>query len=115
MNETRSRITVVTRPPVLFAQPSEFAVPDSFSNINPATGISDRFGFQLTEFVAAAGLDAPLAGTYFTVVNATGTASSTGSPAQTSPVQFEGVGSTLKSWTKMGSAVLLTALAASLW
>jgi phosphatidylethanolamine-binding protein len=102
---------------LLFSQPAGFAVPESFSNINLPTGVQDRIGFQITEFVAAAGLDAPLAGAYFTVVNATGTASSTGSPAQTSPVQFEGVGSTMNSsmWTDVGLAVVMTAVAASLW
>ena len=102
---------------LLFSQPAGYELPETFSNISPATGIADRLGFRITDFVAAAGLDAPLAGTYFTVLNATGTASSTGGPAQTSPVRFEGVGATLASflWREIGLAVLMTAVGASLW
>lgn len=102
---------------LLFSQPAGFEVPDAFSNISPAGGITDRLGFQITDFVAAAALDAPLAGTFFTVLNATGTASGTGAPAQTSPIRFEGVGSTLSSswWMEVGLAALMTAVAASLW
>lgn len=100
---------------LLFSQPSGFAVPASFSAINPPTDTSARIGFNITEFVAAAGLGAPLAGTYLTVVNNSATASSTGSPAATSPVMFEGGSSTMKSSirTEFCFGLLLVAIAAS--
>lgn len=99
----------------MFAQPDEFAVPESFSNINPPASTTDRIGFNLTEFVAAAGLDAPLVGNYFTVVNSSATASSTGSASATSsPAQYTGSASTLMSSLGMnfGFVVLLAAAVA---
>ncbi len=96
----------------MFAQPEEFAIPESFSNVNPPASTTDRIGFNLTEFVAAAELDAPLAGNYFTVVNSSATASSTGSASATStPAQFTGSASTLMSSVAMnlGLVVLLAA------
>ena len=99
----------------VFAQPDEFAVPESFSNINPPASTTDRTGFNVTEFVAAAGLDAPLAGNYFTVVNSSATASSTGSASVTSsPAQYTGSASTLMSSVGMnfGFVVLLAAAVA---
>lgn len=84
---------------LLFSQPPEFTIPESFSTINPPTETAARIGFNITEFVAAAGLDVPLAGNYFTVVNtsATASATSTGSAAQSSVIQFEGGSAMLRS------------------
>ncbi|ERF73984.1 hypothetical protein EPUS_03798 [Endocarpon pusillum Z07020] len=99
----------------MFAQPDEFAVPESFSNVNPPASNTDRIGFNLTDFVAAAGLDAPLAGNYFTVVNSSATASSTGSASATSsPAQYTGSASTSMSALGMsfGFMVLFAAAAA---
>jgi Phosphatidylethanolamine-binding protein len=102
----------------LFSQPSEFTIPESFSAIDPPTDILARIGFNLTEFVTAAGLDAPLAGAYFTVVNSSATASGTGAstPAQTSVVPFEGGSGILKSSTgaEIGFGILLAAIVATL-
>jgi phosphatidylethanolamine-binding protein len=101
---------------LLFSQPAEFAVPDAFSDINPPTDLLARIGFNITEFITAAGLDAPLAGSYFRVVNASGTASSTGSPAQTSPVQYEGAAARTKTLliTGLGFVGVVAAMTAGL-
>jgi phosphatidylethanolamine-binding protein len=101
---------------LLFSQPDDFTVPESFSNINPPTATSARIGFNITRFITAAGLDAPLAGNYFTVVNSSATASSTGSPAATSPVQYQGGSSPLKSsiGTYLDGVFLLAAMVAGL-
>jgi Phosphatidylethanolamine-binding protein len=99
LNSTRGAPDIGPAPPpgdphqytlLLFSQPSGFAVPDSFSGINPPADTSTYIGFSITEFTAAATLDTPLAGTHFGVVNTSGTTSGTGSPAQSSPVQYEG-------------------------
>lgn len=110
---------------LLFSQPEDFTIPESFSNLNPPTGITDLFGFNITSFVAATGLDDPLAGNYFRVVNTTGTptgtpsgtASGTGTPAQTSPAQFEGGSTALKvfSGRDVGLSILFVAVAAGFW
>jgi phosphatidylethanolamine-binding protein len=102
---------------LLFSQPDSFTFPQSFSSINPPPSGSARIGFNITEFIAAAGLGAPLAGNYFRVVNSSATASSTGSPAQTSTVQFQGGSSTLKTsiGKDLGLVVLLAAAVATLW
>jgi phosphatidylethanolamine-binding protein len=101
---------------LLFSQPDDFTVPESFSNINPPASILARIGFNITRFVAAAGLDAPLAGNYFRVVNTSATASSTGSPAATSPVQYQGGSSPMKSsiGTYLGVVFLLAGMVAGL-
>jgi phosphatidylethanolamine-binding protein len=102
----------------LFSQPNEFTIPESLGAINPPADTSARVGFNLSEFVTAAGLDAPLAGNYFAVVNSSATASGTSAstPAQTSVVPFEGGSSTLKSsiGAQLGFGVLLAALVATL-
>ena len=63
--------------------------PESFNAIDPPPDVLARIGFNVPAIVVAAGLDAPLAGTYFKVVNRSATASSNGSPTPTSPVQFD--------------------------
>jgi phosphatidylethanolamine-binding protein (PEBP) family uncharacterized protein len=72
---------------LLYSQPSNFTVPTAFANINPPTNTTARVGFNLTNFVKAAGLSIPLAANFITVQNTTGTAtitfpaaSSTGAP-----------------------------------
>lgn len=102
---------------VLFSQPTGFTFPPSFNAINPPSDTSARIGFNITQFVAAAGLGAPLAGNYFTVVNTTATPSTTGSPVQTSVVPFQGGSSTLKSTigAELGLGLLLAAVAAGLF
>ncbi len=47
---------------VLFVQPVGFAVPSAQQPV-----VRSRMGFKLPDFVAAAKLDAPVAGNYFTV------------------------------------------------
>jgi phosphatidylethanolamine-binding protein len=101
---------------LLFSQPNDFTVPESFSVINPPTSTSARIGFNITRFVAEAGLGAPLAGNHFRVVNTSATASSTGSPAATSPVQYQGGSSPVKSsiGTYIGAVFLLAGMVAGL-
>lgn len=110
----------------MFAQPADFAIPESFGNINPPASSADRIGFNLTEFVAVAELDEPLAANYFTVVNSSSatTASSTARPSSVSvsatsrpPAQYTGsASSTLTSsmGANLGFVVLLAAAALAL-
>jgi len=62
---------------LLFTQPANFSIPAGF-NISPPPSTTDRIGFNLTDFVAKAGLSAPIAGNWITVQNLTGVASATG-------------------------------------
>jgi len=55
----------------LFEQPKTFSIPAAYAAINPPANIPARIGFNLTAFVASAGLSAPLAANYFTVQNVT--------------------------------------------
>jgi len=86
---------------LLFAQPANFTVPSQFAAINPPASTQARIGFNINDFVAAAGLGQPLAANYITVQNTTGAATATGSGAatatgagasQTSVVAFQGMG-----------------------
>jgi len=97
---------------IIFPQPADFAVPDSFAAINPPAATTDRIGFNLTTFVAQAGLAAPLAANYLQVLNGTAAesasvssslatmtaamASATASNAVTQPSQFAGDAAELK-------------------
>ncbi|KAF2433911.1 PEBP-like protein [Tothia fuscella] len=58
---------------LLFSQPSNFTWPAAFANINPpqTTPNNTRVGFNITQFISAARLSAPLAANYITVQNTT--------------------------------------------
>lgn len=62
---------------LLFTQPSDFEVPSAYADINPPANLTVRIGFNITTFMAAAGLADPVAATYFLVLN--GTAAETAS------------------------------------
>jgi phosphatidylethanolamine-binding protein (PEBP) family uncharacterized protein len=49
---------------LLFTQPTAYQFPSCFSHVFPET-VSARAGFDIREFVQAAGLDAPIAMNYF--------------------------------------------------
>lgn len=59
---------------ILFAQPASFVFPASFSYVNPVNpaNATARVGFNITQFIQAAGLSAPLAANYISVQNLTG-------------------------------------------
>lgn len=63
---------------LLFRQPDNFSIPAGF-NISPPASTADRIGFNITDFVAKAGLSAPAAANWITVQNLTGVASATAS------------------------------------
>ena len=63
----------------LWKQPDGFAVPNAFLDYLPlnALNVTNRYPFNLTGFVTAAGLGQPLAGGYFDLHNTTGSATAT--------------------------------------
>ena len=64
----------------LWKQPDGFTVPDAFLKylpLNPSN-VTNRYPFNLTDFVTAAGLGQPIAGGYFDLLNTTGSATATG-------------------------------------
>jgi len=65
---------------LLFEQPINFAVPAAFANINPPASTTNRIGFNLTAFIAAANLSPPIAANYILVQNTTAPATSTSFP-----------------------------------
>ena len=65
---------------VLFAQPANFSVPASYGNVNPPNESSARRGFNVTDFVGASGLAAPLAANYLRVLNGTAEETSSAIP-----------------------------------
>ncbi|KAF2121748.1 phosphatidylethanolamine-binding protein [Lophiotrema nucula] len=79
---------------VLFPQPDNFTVPSQFNDV-----LESRVFFNISNFVAAAGLSNPLAGNYIRVQNVSGTATQTfppprptnattsGSPSATSSIE----------------------------
>lgn len=68
---------------LVFARPDNFTVPSQFAAINPPSSTQARIGFNISEFVAAAGLGQPLAANYIRVQNTTATSTATGSSAGT--------------------------------
>lgn len=60
---------------LLFQQPADFAIPAAFANIVHPQQTTDRSAFNLTAFVNAAGLDAPVAANFFFAENSTVTPS----------------------------------------
>jgi len=62
---------------LLFPQPANFSIPAGF-NISPPPSVTDRIGFNVTDFAAQAHLSAPIAANWITVQNLTGVASATG-------------------------------------
>ncbi|RDW56967.1 hypothetical protein BP5796_13034 [Coleophoma crateriformis] len=56
----------------LFAQPPDYVFPEQFMRFMAPT-IPARLGFNLSQFVDAAGLDGPVAASYFTVEGSEGT------------------------------------------
>lgn len=70
----------------LWKQPDSFAVPSTFLSYLPlnALDLMNRYPFNLTTFVVAAGLGLPLAGEYFDVQNTTGSATTTAGNTATS-------------------------------
>ena len=67
----------------LWKQPDGFAVPDAFLKYLPLnlSNVTNRYPFNLTDFVTAAGLGQPIAGGYFDLLNTTGSATATGGPS----------------------------------
>ncbi|KAK4500004.1 hypothetical protein PRZ48_008190 [Zasmidium cellare] len=61
---------------LLYQQPANWAIPRSYSSINPPPQTRKRIGFVMADFQQAAGLDAPVGANYFRVFN--------GSPQATS-------------------------------
>jgi phosphatidylethanolamine-binding protein len=61
---------------LLFEQPSMWVIPAEFATINPPADTSARIGFDISEFVAASGLSAPVAANYLQVLNGTSAESS---------------------------------------
>ena len=61
----------------LWKQPDGFAVPNAFLKYLPLNplNVTNRYPFNLTDFVAATGLGQPVAGGYFDLQNTTGTLS----------------------------------------
>ncbi|KAF1946658.1 PEBP-like protein [Clathrospora elynae] len=100
---------------VLFPQPANFSIPAQYSDL-----ADNRVGFNVSRFVADAGLGGALAGNWITVQNLTGTATMEFPPARptatatgnssTSMPPFEG-GATpmrmggLAGWLGVGTAV----------
>ena len=64
----------------LWTQPDGFKVPSSFLSYLPlnALNLTNRYPFNLTSFVTAAGLGQPLAGGYFDLQNTTGSTATAG-------------------------------------
>ena len=64
----------------LWEQPDGFAVPAAFLDYLPlnTSNVTNRYPFNLTDFVTTAGLGQPLAGGYFDLHNTTGSATVTG-------------------------------------
>lgn len=61
---------------LLFQQPTDFTIPAAFAKIVHPQQTTDRSAFNLTAFVNAAGLDAPVAANFFFAENSTVTPSS---------------------------------------
>ena len=57
---------------LLFAQPSQWTIPASYSTINPPADTSARIGFDVVDFISQSGLGDPLTANYLRVLNGTG-------------------------------------------
>jgi hypothetical protein len=82
---------------LLFTQPKDFTIPSAFLNISPPSNSSERIGFNITEFISQAGLDSPVAGNYFQVLN--GTNQQTSSVTMSFPLATGSVTTTAASLT----------------